>query len=738
MAPPLWTLAVCVTLAGILPAQRVAGRANARLKVAKTAEEALTDYEADKGKTASLRLRSISNLGQFQDPRVTKILLDELAGASEQLLLRTVVQALGQQPREGVLPKLIEMFEESTTSYLVRSAAAPGIARQGDAGVEYLLQKYRELGPPKPSVKGNIRSTKRQQPRVDPTAALRNAVLAGLAAARSDHVSDLLAGEAMRGNDYSRYRVLLQLRKAVPTDRLTEARLKAAGSTYLALAVQGVLQLAEQGHGEAKALTLELLKRNKTKNVAAVYMAPLVEALVAILDGDTYEAFLLAAAAAGSGAGAHVDKVRAKVDSYPGFVDWLLEKGVVLEDVHARLVAVELLTQSRDPRVTGRLGKLALGKEPGVARKAIQALGSRGDKAAIGTLRQVLRGRAGTKVDAVHSLHALSKDNPRWKSDLVAMLDGNSENPKVLALDLLASYQDQSLLPRVYRELRHKSWQVRAAAIDFCRLVRSVKSIPYLIERLDKEKGRLFADVQLALKAHTGFRLHTVEKWRDWWRSKKDTFVLPPLAAVQGKESEGPVRAASATISYFNIPLVSDRVIFLLDVSGSMSSPMGSARRSSPSTGAGKGHSSATAPTRLEEAKVQLQRVITALPEDARFNLIYFDTPVNTFLARMAVARKGMKQKAIQSVQGLKPRGGTNIHDALEEAFLDQAVDTIYLLSDGAPSAGKITDADEIARVVAVWNQTRRIRIHTISLGARSTLMERLAKDSGGQHVWVQ
>ncbi len=130
--------------------------------------------------------------------------------------------------------------------------------------------------------------------------------------------------------------------------------------------------------------------------------------------------------------------------------------------------------------------------------------------------------------------------------------------------------------------------------------------------------------------------------------------------------------------------------------------------------------------------------MINALPEAARFNLIYFDTPVNTLLKRMAFARKGIKQRALRSVQALQPQGGTNIHDALWEAFQDRGVDTIYLLSDGSPSAGKITDAAGIAREVARWNQIRRIRIHTISLGSKSPFMAQLAKQSGGKHVWVQ
>lgn len=736
MAPPLRTLAACLALAGLVPAQRAASRPQA--KVPKTVEAALQEYQADKGKPPTLRSRSIYNLGRFEDPRVTRILLDELAAASQQGLLRTVVQALGQKPREGALTRLIEVFEARNTPYTVRLAAAPGIARQGDAGVDYLLKKYRELGPPRRNVKGNIRSSKRSRPRIDPTAVLRSAVLTGLAAVRSVRISNLLAEQAMQGSDIERYAVLMRLRNATPTPKLTEARLLAAGSSYAPLAVQGVVQLAEQGHEQAKALALELLERNSRTRLLSSYMGLVAEALATMLDEDTYEAFLLAAAAAGSRARSPVEKLCKSIDAHPGLVDWLLERGLALGNVHARLVAIELLTHSRDERVTDRLGKLALDREPGVARQAIRALGKRGDKAAIGTLRQVLRsGRVGRKLDAAHSLHALSKDDMRWKSDLVAMLEGNNDSQKALALDLLVSYQDPALLPRVYPALQHRSWQVRAAAMDFCRQVRSKDSIPYLIERLAKEKGRLFADCQLALKAHTGFRLHTVEKWRDWWRSNKDTFVLPPLASVQDKESEGPARVSTATISYFNIPLVSNRVIFLLDVSGSMSAPMGGVRQSQPRTGSGGGKR-ATAPTRLEEAKVQLQRVITALPEDARFNLIYFDTPVVTFLARMALARKGMKQRALRSVQGLQPRGSTNIHDALEEAFQDPAVDTIYLLSDGAPSAGKITDPDEIARAVATWNRTRRIRIHTISLGTKSAFMERLAEESGGEHVWVQ
>jgi HEAT repeat protein len=716
------SVSVCLILPIAVPAQRLGP--SSRSSAPTNVEQALAEYEAAGDKLAAERRQAISHLGRFQDPRVTKILLDELAAAGQQTLQRTVAQALGQRQRPGALEALIQVFEARTTSYSVRYAAAPGIARQGDAGVDYLLAKMKEL-------RGGKATGAR--------ASMRNAVLSGLSSAKSERAANALAEEAMQGTDAQRYSVLQRLRRVAPTPKLTAARLKAARSSYTSLAIQGVLQLAEHGHEQAKPLALELLKRNKNSRTSSFYMASLAEALAALLDADTYEGFLLAAAAAGSRAKTAVEKVRQEIDTHPGFVDWLLTKGLRLDNVHARLIAVQLLTRATDERITPRLQKLALGKEPGLARQAIQALGERGDNAAADTLRQVLRSKSkGRKLDAIHSLHALSKDDPKWQSDLRAMLNSGNEDQKVVALDLLASYQDQSLLPSVYMALKHKSWRVRAAAMDFCRKVRNKGSIPHLIACLEKSKGRLFADCQLALKAHTGFRLHTVQSWRDWWAGEKDTFKLPPLEAVQEKERTGPVRVSTVTISYFNIPLVSNRVIFVLDVSGSMSSPMGGRAGRGGGTGTPRGGRAATQRTRLEEAKVQLKRVINALPEAARFNLIYFDTPVNTFLARMALARKGIKQRAIRSVQALQPRGGTNIHDALWEAFQDPGVDTIYLLSDGAPSAGKITDPDGIAREVARWNQSRRIRIHTISLGSKSDLMVRLARESGGQHVWVQ
>ena len=116
-------------------------------------------------------------------------------------------------------------------------------------------------------------------------------------------------------------------------------------------------------------------------------------------------------------------------------------------------------------------------------------------------------------------------------------------------------------------------------------------------------------------------------------------------------------------------------------------------------------------------------------------NIIVYETGVKPTFDELRKARKKTKQEALESIAKFKPRGGTNIHDALELAFQDPEVDTVYLLTDGQPSAGRITDIDELADAVRRWNYSRQIVIHGIAVGQKSALLKRLAEESGGEYV---
>ena len=73
-------------------------------------------------------------------------------------------------------------------------------------------------------------------------------------------------------------------------------------------------------------------------------------------------------------------------------------------------------------------------------------------------------------------------------------------------------------------------------------------------------------------------------------------------------------------------------------------------------------------------------------------------------------------------MDGQRAAGGTNVYDALAAAFDDDRIDTIYLLTDGDPSAGEIVDAGTLREEVARWNSIRGIRIHCIAVGKDSPL----------------
>lgn len=75
--------------------------------------------------------------------------------------------------------------------------------------------------------------------------------------------------------------------------------------------------------------------------------------------------------------------------------------------------------------------------------------------------------------------------------------------------------------------------------------------------------------------------------------------------------------------------------------------------------------------------------------------------------------------------------GSTNIYDALETGFKAMGVgagkdksyepvyDTIFFMTDGKPTSGKVQDTSLILGDVRRWNDGRKIRIHVVGMGGK-------------------
>jgi Mg-chelatase subunit ChlD len=173
---------------------------------------------------------------------------------------------------------------------------------------------------------------------------------------------------------------------------------------------------------------------------------------------------------------------------------------------------------------------------------------------------------------------------------------------------------------------------------------------------------------------------------------------------------------------------------FCIDFSGSMSAKM--TKVSSDYAGEGKTLKDIT---RMEMVKEELFRVVKSLKADTYFNIIGFETNIKKWRDGQVQATPENRDAAVSWITALQPTGGTNIYDALEEAFglasgkYAMTPDTIFLLSDGSPGSGKITNANEILAEIARINRTRNVVINTIGVGTGGeAFLKSLAEQNGG------
>jgi len=141
-------------------------------------------------------------------------------------------------------------------------------------------------------------------------------------------------------------------------------------------------------------------------------------------------------------------------------------------------------------------------------------------------------------------------------------------------------------------------------------------------------------------------------------------------------------------------------VLFVIDVSGSMSWPERS-------------------PRRIDVARDELGKVLGQLGPKTDFNLIVFAFGVRAWRKGEVAATSENVRKAIEwAGQAMaRPVGGTNTSGALETAFTgNERFDTVFFLSDGSPTVGRLVAPEAIEAGVRAWNRYRRVAIHTIAL----------------------
>jgi Ca-activated chloride channel family protein len=159
-------------------------------------------------------------------------------------------------------------------------------------------------------------------------------------------------------------------------------------------------------------------------------------------------------------------------------------------------------------------------------------------------------------------------------------------------------------------------------------------------------------------------------------------------------------------------------VIFVVDRSGSMS---------------GK---------KIEQAREALKFVLNNLHEGDLFNVIAYDSTVESFKPELQRYSDQSRQQALGFVEGIYAGGSTNIDGALKSA-LGQLKDNqqpsyVIFLTDGLPTAGETKEQQIV--VNAKERNDVRARIFSMGVGydVNSRLLDKLARTGFGQSEYVR
>jgi Ca-activated chloride channel family protein len=159
-------------------------------------------------------------------------------------------------------------------------------------------------------------------------------------------------------------------------------------------------------------------------------------------------------------------------------------------------------------------------------------------------------------------------------------------------------------------------------------------------------------------------------------------------------------------------------VIFVVDRSGSMS---------------GK---------KIEQAKEALKFVLNNLRDGDTFNIVAYDSTVESFQPELQKYDDQSRQAALNFVEGLYAGGSTNIDGALTTALgmINDASrpSFVLFLTDGLPTAGKTNESKIV--VSAKQHNDHRARMINFGVGydVNSRLLDRLGRENFGQSEFVR
>ncbi|MCY2961377.1 MAG: hypothetical protein NTY35_14535 [Planctomycetota bacterium] len=427
-------------------------------------------------------------------------------------------------------------------------------------------------------------------------------------------------------------------------------------------------------------------------------------------------------------------------------------EGIVADEAQIRA------SGARDARQFAELlGPAGLrSREAGVPARAAEALGRATIPLEARVFEKALRGADAEtarmlcwSVERLAAARRLTGDLAALAADLVEYADGRSA-PEARGAALLAlrfldtrAAESRTLACAAAREpalrcaalLAARDWteiaatrfgtglaadpeaSVRAGAVELLARTTGRDAALALVDRLEREdrsrlRWRILVHLRSLSGADHGF---DAEKWREWARQRAGT------VATGEPRGGGPV--GDTRVALAGLPLVSDRVAFLIDLSGSMWGAKVAGR------------------TRKEIVDAQLGKALLALPKTAHFNVIPYTSEAFPWEKRLVPAEPARIRNAIEDFERCRRSGRGNVWAGIEAALLDPDLDAVVVLTDGVPTGGPHGDFDLMVALLLERNRFRNVAFDSILVDAprgRIPGWAALAAESGGRSTTVE
>ncbi len=438
-------------------------------------------------------------------------------------------------------------------------------------------------------------------------------------------------------------------------------------------------------------------------------------------------------------------------------------------------VAFDVLETYREP-ATYQAWYEALPKEKDQAQVAvlIKVLGRAKIMPALPAIEQVATAAKASSAVRFEAARALANLGTAGNVGLIPTLLGDADpTVRLAAVDAAGALKLTDSGDALTRLLGDDEWQVQSAAITALAVLRPQGAVQPLID-LMRKSGRLRVECADALFKITGLDFGVdPDRWQEQWSK---LMTIPgwriPTDEELAKKAESRKKydafygKKEETNAFAGIPTTSTNVLFIIDVSGSMDDLVVEVEKF-------QGYADRK---RFTIVQTELLNTIDSLTDNTNFDIVAFATDLDVWKKRLVPANVVNRESAKSFVRRLKPIGGTESQDlaasglggaanlaagktntikallypfhvdpdkppkavaaGADKGALESPLDTVYFLSDGRPSVGKIIDVNEIRREVRKYNEIYRIVIHTIAIGDfQKAFLQNLAEENGGVFV---